>query len=463
MRLAFVSPLALLLAACAVGPNYRPPETVSAEFVSANVAGVAEQPFEAKWWGQFGDPVLDDLVARALRGDLDLKIAAARVNESRALLGAAKRTRWPDVTAEIAHSESHGQQPGFGDERLDIKSNDVGFASLWELDLFGRVRRGVEAAGADAGAADARLRDAQVLVAAEVARNYLELRGAQKRLAVARANLDYQRETFDLTKVRYGLGRGTQLDVASAGARFSATEAEIPAFVAAESVAANRIAVLLGLRPGALSDELAPREIAPHLTTLAVGAPEDLLKRRPDIRAAERDLAAATARIGLAKADLFPRLTLTGFIGFIAGNASDLGESQSHAWSLTPALSWAGFGSGGRARVAVAEARTDAAFATYEGTVLRALEETENAFAIYGAQRQRLSSLITQAAASREAAELARVRYREGAVDFLRLLDAERTLLQAEDALAAVETDLNTSVVMIYKALGGGWEAAPSS
>jgi len=251
--------------------------------------------------------------------------------------------------------------------------------------------------------------------------------------------------------------------VSSAQARFSATESEIPGFVAAETVAANRIAVLLGLRPGALGDELAPREIAPHLTTLAVGAPEDLLKRRPDIRAAERELAAATARIGLAKADLFPRLSLTGFLGFIAGDASDLGESQSRAWSLTPALTWGGFGSGGRARVVAAESRTDAALATYEGTVLRALEETENAFAVYGAQRQRLSSLIEEASASREAAELARVRYREGAVDFLRLLDAERTLLQAEDALAGGETDLNTSVVLIYKALGGGWEAAAPS
>ena len=463
MRLAYVSPLALLLAACAVGPNYRAPETAPAEFKSANAAGVAEQPFEAKWWGQFGDPVLDDLVARALSGDFDLKIAAARVAEARAQLGAAKRTRWPDVTLDAAHSESKGQQPAFGDERLDIKSNEVGFATLWELDLFGRVRRGVEAAGAEAGAAGARLRDAQVLVAAEVARNYLELRGAQKRLAVARANLEYQRETLDLTKTRFGLGRGTQLDVSSAQARFSATEAEIPAFVAAESVAANRLAVLVGVRPGELTDELAPREMAPHLTTLAVGAPEDLLKRRPDIRAAERELAAATARIGVAKADLFPRLSLSGFIGFIAGDASDLGESQTHAWSLTPAFTWAGFGSGGRARVAAAEARTDAAFAAYEGTVLRALEETESAFAVYGAQRQRLSALIEQAAASREAAELARVRYREGAVDFLRLLDAERTLLQAEDALAGGETDLNTSVVLIYKALGGGWEAAPTT
>jgi multidrug efflux system outer membrane protein len=427
-------------------------------------AGVAEQPFEARWWGQFGDPVLDGLVARALTGDFDLKIAAARVAEARALLGAAKRTRWPDVSAEIAHGESDGQQPGFSDERVDVKSNDVGFATLWELDLFGRVRRGVEAARAEAGAAEARLRDAQVLVAAEVVRNYLELRGTQKRLAVARTNLGYQRETLDLTRTRYDLGRGTPLDIASAQARFSATESEIPPLEAAEAAAANRLAVLLGLRPGALTSELAPREIAPHLTTLAVGAPEDLLKRRPDVRAAERELAAATARIGVAKADLFPRLTLSGFIGFIAGDAGDLGESQTRAWSLTPALTWGGFGSGGRARVAATEARTEAALATYESTVLGALEETENAFAAYAAQRRRLAALMQQVTASREAAQLARVRYREGAVDFLRLLDAERTLLEAEDALAGGETALNTSVVLIYKALGGGWEAAvPSS
>jgi multidrug efflux system outer membrane protein len=464
MKLATVSLLALPLAACAVGPNYLAPDTAPAQFVAAAAAGVAEQPFEAKWWSQFGDPVLDDLVARALGGDLDLRVAAARVTEARALLGAARRERWPSATAEVARNETDAQRPGFSDDRVDVKSNDVGFATLWELDLFGRVRRGVEAANASAGAAEARLRDAQVLVAAEVVRNYLELRGVQKRLAVAHTNLEYQRETLELTKTRYELGRGTQLDVASAQARFSATEAEIPSLAAAEAVAANRLAVLLGLRPGGLADELAPREIAPHLTTLAVGAPEDLLKRRPDIRAAERELAAATARVGLAKADLFPRLTLTGFIGFIAGDASDLGESQSRAFSLAPALTWAGFGGGGRARVAATEARADAALATYESTVLGALEETENAFAVYAAQRQRLAALIEQASASREAAELARVRYREGAVDFLRLLDAERTLLQAEDALAGGETELNTSVVLIYKALGGGWEAvAPAS
>jgi multidrug efflux system outer membrane protein len=460
MKTATLPLTAMLLTACAVGPDYRPPETAPAELIAAADVRVLEQPFEAEWWGQFGDPVLDDLVARALSADLDLKIAAARVAEARALLGASRRERWPDVGAAVARTESHAPEAAVGFDRLETERYEAGFATLWELDLFGRVRRGVEAASAEAEAAEAHLRDAQVLVAAEVVRNYLELRGAQKRLAVARQNLGLQSETYELTQVRLDLGRGTQLDVASAAASLAATAADVPLLVAAEAAAANRLAVLLGLRPGALAAELAPQNIAPHLTTLAVGSPEELLQRRPDVRAAERELAATTARIGVAKADLFPRLTLSGFIGFIAGDANDLGDSQSRAWIATPALSWAGFSSGTRARITVSEARTDAALAAYESTVLRALEETENAFVIYGQQRERLSSVMEQAAASREAAELARVQYREGALDFLRLLDAERTLLQAEDALARVETDLNTAVVLIYKALGGGWEAA---
>jgi multidrug efflux system outer membrane protein len=452
---------AAIVSACAVGPDYRAPETAATPFVAAESAGVAEQPFEVAWWEQFRDPTLDSLIERALADDLDLKIALARVEESRAFLGAARRDRWPAVATEIARTESRQQQPGLTTERVEVESYDAGFATLWELDLFGRVRRSVEAAGADADAAVAGLRDAQVVVAAEVARNYVELRGAQKRLRVARANLGLQQETLELTRVRLELGRGSELDVASAAARFAATEATIPPLVAEETIAANRLAVLLGERPGALAAELGFREIAPHLTTIAVDSPAALLQRRPDIRAAERDLAAATARIGVAKADLFPRLSLSGFIGFVAGDADELGEATSRAWSLSPVLSWAGFDRGTYARIAAAEARTAAALASYELTVLRALEETENAFATYGAQRQRLESVVDQATASRTAAELARVQYREGALDFLRLLDAERTLLQAEDEVAAAETSLNSAVVLIYKALGGGWEAAP--
>jgi multidrug efflux system outer membrane protein len=460
MRYALLMTGAALLSACAVGPDYRAPETTATPFVAAQGAGVSEQPFEAAWWEQFRDPTLDSLIERALTADLDLTIAAARVAEARAYAGAARRDRWPGVTAEAARTESKQQQPGFTTDRVEVESYDAGFAALWELDLFGRVRRGVEAAGAEADAAIADLRDAQVLVAAEVARNYVELRGAQKRLAVAQANRRYQQETLDLTRVRLELGRGSELDVASAAARLAATEATIPPLAAAETVAANRLAVLLGERPGALAAELAPREIAPHLTTIAVDSPAALLQRRPDIRAAERELAAATARIGVAKADLFPRLTLSGFIGFVAGDADELGESTSRAWSLSPVLSWAGFERGTYTGVVVAEARTQAALAAYELAVLRALEETENAFATHGSHRQRLHSVVEQATASRRAAELARVQYREGALDFLRVLDAERTLLQAEDEVAAAETNLNSSVVLIYKALGGGWEAA---
>src|SRR6187551_1983753 len=438
MRSMFSLGLAALLSACAVGPDYRTPETPATPFIAAQGAGVAEQPFEAAWWEQFQDPVLDGLIERALTDDLDLKIAVARVEESRAFLGASKRDRWPGVVAGVSRTESNQQQPLFSTDRIDSESYSAGLSTLWELDLFGRVRRGVEAAGAEADAAVADLRDAQVLIAAEVARNDIELRGAQKRLNVARQNLGYQ-DTLDLTRVRLELGRGSELDVASAAARLAATEATIPPLEADEAVAANRLAVLLGERPGALTAELAPREIAPHLTTIAVDSPAALLQRRPDIRAAERELAAATARIGVAKADLFPRLTLSGFIGFVAGDAGELGESSSRAWSLSPVLSWAGLERGTYAGVHVSEARAKAALASYELTVLHALEETENAFVTYGSHRQRLASVVEQATASRTAAELARIQYREGALDFLRLLDAERTLLQAEDEVAAAE------------------------
>ncbi|HVS24520.1 MAG TPA: efflux transporter outer membrane subunit [Gammaproteobacteria bacterium] len=455
-----VAAASLLLSACAVGPDYRPPETAAPAFRNAAPAIVAQQPFEAAWWKQFGDPTLDSLIDRALAGDLDLKIAAARVEESRALLSAARRERWPGADVAVAHSRSNAQQPGFTTDRVSIESNQVGVATLWELDLFGRVRRGVQAATADAEAAEADLRDAQVLVAAEVASTYLDLRGAQKRLAVARANLDSQRETLSLTRVRLDLGRGSELDVQSAAARLSATEASIPPLVAAQASAAHRLAVLLGQQPGTLDEELAPREFAPRVTTLTVGSPEELLRRRPDIRAAERGLAAATARIGVAKADLFPRLTLSGFLGFIAGDASELGEATSRAWSVAPVLSWGGLEPGVRSRIVAAEARAQGALAAYDRTVLRALEETETAFVGYAQNRVKLASVVDEATASRRAAELARVQYREGALDFLRLLDAERTVLQAEDEVATAETELNTSVVVIYKALGGGWQAA---
>ncbi|HEU4620349.1 MAG TPA: efflux transporter outer membrane subunit [Gammaproteobacteria bacterium] len=456
----------LTVAGCAAGPTYVAPQTPPATFEEAPVGALLGEPLEAAWWSQFGDPELDSLVRRALGGDLDVRVAAARLTQARALLSKSERARWPSAPVAISSQRQDAQIPGFGDrlgnDRIESDTYQAGLSVSWELDFFGRARRGAQAARNDAQAAEARLHDAQVLVAAEVASTYIELRGAQKRLRVAQDNLVNLRETLRLTRVRYQLGRGDELDVASAEARLDATEADIPPLVAAERAAAHRLAVLLGERPGELDAELEYVEMPPHLTTLAVGAPEDLLRRRPDVRAAERELAAATARVGVAKADLFPRVTLTGFLGFIAGDASELGEAASRAWTTSPVLRWTGFDLGAqRAELRVSEARVDEALAVYERTVLGALEETQNAFVGYAQQRARLASLVEQADASHRAADLARVQYREGALDFLRLLDAERTELEAADAVAAAEAQLNTSVVAIYKALGGGWEAAP--
>jgi len=452
-----------MLAGCAVGPDYVEPETPPASFRQTESALFDERPFEAEWWAQFGDPVLDDLVELALRANLDVRTALLRIDESRALLRSTRRRQWPSSQYEAAREASKSQQPVFTNERIEVESYRAGFQSAWEIDVFGRLRRDTEAAIADAQAAEATLRDVQVLVAAEVVGTYLDLREAQKRLSVAEANLETQRETLRLTQVRYELGRGSELDVASARAALAATEAEIPLLAAQEQIAAHRLAVLAGDRPGELDIDLAYREMPPHVTTLAIGSPEELLRRRPDVRAAERRLAAATARIGIAKADLFPRVSFDGFLGFIAGDSGALGESSSKAWSMTPVIRWAAFDlSSVRAEVRRAEVSAEIALVEYEATVLRALEETENAFVSYAQQRRRLEAVLERAEASRRAAELARIRYNEGALDFLRLLDAERTVLEAEDAAVVAASELNAALVAIYKALGGGWLAAPA-
>ncbi|MFN3514685.1 MAG: efflux transporter outer membrane subunit [Phenylobacterium sp.] len=455
---------ALVLAACAVGPDYKAPIVAPAEFRNADPAVYAQANPEAAWWRGFEDPVLDDLIAQALVANTDLRIALARVAEARALFTDARLDQLPRATLLGAYSASEQQQPGSGGARVESETYQLGFDAAWELDLFGRVRRGVEAARAEAGAAEASLRDAQVTVAAEVARTYFELRGAQTRLDVARRNLESQRETMRITQVRFDVGRGDPIDAESARARLAATEATIPALIAAERQAAHRLAVLTGQRPGALDARLAEpmTRKAPLARPLPIGEAGDLLRRRPDVQAAERRLAAETARQGVATADLFPRVRITGFVGFLAGDLSALGEGASRAWSATPAVSWPGLDLGGaRARLRAQEARTQGALAAYDQAVLRAVEDVENALVAYAQRQAQLRSLTEQAAASRRAAELARIRYREGEIDFLVLLDAERTLLAAEDGLSLAQTALNTDVAALYKALGGGWDSLP--
>jgi outer membrane protein, multidrug efflux system len=440
-----------LLASCAVGPDYRAPQIAPAVVQNAQSSNFVTQSPEALWWQEFGDTELDSLVQRALGANLDLRSAYDRVRAARAVFVERKLDYAPNVQLEGAYSHFDEQQPGFGPARINAQSASLGFDAAWELDLFGHVRRSVEAARADLGAESANYQDTQVTVAAEVARNYFELRGAQKRLAVARENLDTEFKTLQLTQL---------LDVQRSRARLKATEATIPPLEAAEKQSGYRIAVLLGERPGALDQELQPAGVATYAKALPIGDPAELLRRRPDVRAAERQLAAATARVGVATADLFPRVNITGFVGFLSGDVGRLfgtaSDANARAWSITPTVSWAAFDIGSvKARLRASEAQSDAAAANYEKVVLTALEDTENSLVAYSAQQTQLKSLTEQAQASRRAAELADTQYREGVADFLTLLDAQRTQLDAEDSVAQAQTAVNVSVVAIYKALGG--------
>jgi multidrug efflux system outer membrane protein len=451
---------ALLLAACAVGPNYHAPATAPVALKNADSPAFVTQSPEALWWQEFDDAELNTLVQRALEKNLDLRSAYDRVAAARAVFVERNFDYAPHVPIQGSYSHSDEQQPGFGSDRYDIQSDSVGFDATWELDLFGHVRRSVEAARADLGAERANYRDAQVTVAAEVARNYFELRGAQKRLAVARENLTSERQTLELTQLLDETGRSSELDVQRSRAHLMATEATIPPLEAAEKQAAYRLAVLLGQRPGELDAELVPAPVATYAKALPIGDPSELLRQRPDVRAAERQLAAATARVGIATADLFPRVSVTGFVGFLSGDVGRLfsttGSNNAQAWSVAPTVSWPALDFGSvRARLHASKAQSDAAAANYEKVVLTALEDTENSLETYGAYQAQLKSLTEQVAASKRAAELADTQYREGVADFLVLLDAQRTELEAEDSVAQAETAVNVSVVAIYKALGG--------
>ena len=455
-RLILLSFLVVATAACAVRRPYVSPVVEPARLSNVDPALVTELPFDPQWWAQFQDPVLDALVTRALESNHDVRIAVARVDQARAFFDEVDRDRFPEVTVGSSIDRRRQTFPGFSEEPRVISTYRAGFDAFWELDVFGRVRSQIRAASANAESFGAALDDVRVSLVAEVARNYFELRGLQHQLDVAERSLTNQRETLRLTAVRRDAGIGEEQDVASASARVAGTEATMPPLRAALAERQHRLAVLMGARPPALGVDLSPRAYPPLARALAIGEPESLLRRRPDVRVAERRLASATAIESVAAADLYPRITLTGFLGFLAGRGSLFGKSESASWAVTPALSWAGFDlASARARLRGAEASTRETVALFEQTVLRALEETENALVNYREDQARLVKLTEQARESARAAGIARVRYREGAVDFLDLLDAERTELQAEDAVAQSEATVFTSVVGLYKALGG--------
>ena len=445
-----------LVAACSLRGPYKAPEVQAPVLRNATPDVFATRTYDPRWWKEFDDPVLEQLELTALASNHDVKIAVARVDQARALFDEVKRDCYPTVTTDASIDRREQVIPGFTDEPIETSTYRAGFDAFWELDVFGRVRSAIRAAAADAESFDATLEDVRVVVAAEVARNYFELRGLQQQLAVLDRSLANQRETLRLTQVRRDAGYGEEQDVASAAARVAAIEASVPPVRSQLAEREHRLAVLTAVRPGQMTVDLAPRAYSPLAKPLPLGDPTTLLRKRPDIRAAERRLAASAAREGVAAADLFPRITVTGFLGLIAGRGSMFGKSDSRAWAVTPALGWAAFDLGSaRARLRGAEAGTREALASYDQAVLRALEETENALVSYREQQERLVKLNDQVRESTRAASIARTRYREGFADFLALLDAERTALQAEDEVASAEAGVFTSAVAIYKALGG--------
>jgi multidrug efflux system outer membrane protein len=448
----------LMASACAVGPRYHAPVETPVALTTTPPQAVTAQAPSNTWWQSFGDPELDSLIDRALASNLDVRIAIDRVKEARALFKDTALNQAPRVTTDGGYTRSREQVPGFTNAPVDIEQAQIGFDAAWEIDLFGRVRHQVESARADAQATRDDLKNARVTVAAEVARSYLQLRGAQARAAVAEQNAATERDTLHLTEVRYQVGPGDPVDVESARARLDATESAIPVLRMAQAQAAYRLAVLTGQRPGALDAELAAPAVVRQTppTAIDIGDASSFLRRRPDVQAAERRLAAETARTGVATADLFPRVSVTGFVGFLSGDVGALFKSGSQAWAVSPVVTWPGLDIGGAMqRLKAQKARGDESLALYDQTVLRAVEDLQNALTSYRERQAQVASLSGQVAASRRAADLAHIRYQEGRIDFLRVLDAERTRLEAEDALTSALTDANIDVVSVYKALGG--------
>jgi len=456
--------LALLLAGgCAVGPDYvRPDPTLPAHWQTEpqGYAGATAAPV-GRWWDAFGDAELSALVARATVANRDLARAAGRVAEAQALYRATRSAQLPSIDgdADVAYQRSsvNALFPGGTDDTL----YGIGVSASWEVDLFGRVRRSVEASDARFQGSEDDQRDVLISVIAEVAAAYVDLRTTQQRLAVARANLESQGRIVELTRIRFEGGIASSLDVAQAESIHASTRTVIPPLEAQLARTMNRLSVLLGENPGSLAPELTPAAPIPSPPAeLTVVLPVDVVRQRPDVRFAERELAAQTALIGVATADLYPRLTLLGTFGFDATDAAQLFQGPSRSYSVGPSVRWNVFDAGRiRALIGAEQARTAQALALYEQTILLALEEVENALVTYARLQEERDASEDAIRAATLSLELATALYKDGIVDFQNVLDAQRTLLVFEDQLARVDGSSVQSLVQLYRALGGGWTA----
>ncbi len=455
-----------LLSGCAmVGPEYRAPANPApASWFQADAAkDVARTDASgnlSRWWRSFNDPLLSGLVEQALQSSPDLRSAQARLREARARRTVAAAGLYPDVGASFdARRSKSSEETGSGTAQNTFSA---GFDAGWEIDVFGGTRRGIEAADADLQATQAGLYDTQVSLAAEVALNYIELRTYQIRLRIARDNLVSQAETLQLTHWRAQAGLVSSQDTEQARANLEQTRAQIPSLERSFAEAEHRLAILLGLPPGSLYARMAANAELPKApTAVAVGIPAETLRQRPDVRAAERRLAAETSRLGAAEAARYPGFKLSGSIGLEALAFSALGNSGAGAYSLLAGISAPIFNAGRlRAQVDIQDAVREQTLIDYERTVLGALGDVENALAALAKSREREQALAIATESSRNAALLARNRYSAGLIDFQSVLDTERSVLSIEDSLASTRADGISAVIRLYKALGGGWSPA---
>lgn len=463
--------LVLKLAGCTtLGPDFTPPQTpVPTDWLVQDDALFGESPAQADWWKVFNDPVLDSLIQTAYEQNLPLQVAGLRILEARAQLGIAVGNRYPQLqqaVGSVTAVELSKNSPNFIPLTDDSFTNyQVGFDAAWELDFWGRFRRGIEAAEANLAVSVADYDNALVSLTAEVARAYVNIRTLEERLTLARTNIGLQQESLRIAQVRFDNGATTELDVQQATTNLANTQALVPVLLKSLRQANNGLSILLGMPPADLTQRLGGSGTIPVVSAeVAAGIPADLLRRRPDVRQAESRAASQSALIGVAEADLYPSFSLLGSIGYqtsdtFNSSAGDLFDSDSLFFSAGPAFSWNILNYGRiRNNVRIQDARLQQALVNYRNTVLTAYQEVEDARVAFIQSQQESKFRATSARAAARSTELANIEYREGSVDFQRVVDSERSRVTQQDEWTSTRGDIALNLIAMYKALGGGWE-----
>jgi outer membrane protein, multidrug efflux system len=456
----------LLLNGCMVGPNYHRPDINTPSSWAGQTGPQAAASQDArliKWWADFNDSSFVSLIERAMKSNLDIKLAQERILQARASRGVVSAGLWPTVDATADYTRSRTPAP-IGQRARISNQFQTGWDAAWELDFFGGTRRNIEASDADIQAAIEDRRDVLVTLTAEVAVNYAELRGFQQRIIIAQDNLKAQQHSEGIVRQRFEGGFVSALDLANAEAQVATTLSQIPVFETSAQQSIYTIAVLLGQEPQSLLSELSPSAPIPMTPPeIPAGLPSEILRRRPDIRRTEAQIHAATARIGVATADLFPKFNLTGSVGYRNSDPGAL-QQRDNFWSVGPSVDWQIFNMGRvGANIDVQKALQRQSMLSYKKTILTALQDVENALIAYSKEKQHQQFLMDAVAANQKAVNLATQLYTEGQTDFLSVLDAQRSLFASEDALVQSTQNLVTDLIGLYKALGGGWDNESSN